>query len=375
MLVGDDVAYRIHPLTAAAIALAICCCACAGRPQEGTLIPVAAADTEGASRVGVLVATTRQRATADVGDMFSGERADQVSYAAVTISIPPDAGRKIGDVQWPTSLPANPQKDFATIAANYLDKQSFAAALTAEAKQTKRSKVLVFVHGFNNRFDEAVYRFAQIVHDSKAPGIPVLFSWPSRGVLALRAYRDDVESAKSSRDALLQLLDMIASNANVKEVNVLCHSMGCIPTLEALWSMSSASGTVRDKIKNVLLVAPDVDVNAFHRQIQQMGRTKPRLALFFSQDDQALKLSKSIWGGATRLGDIDPDQEPYKSDFKQAGIQVFDLTALRGNPHSRAFEDVTSVMGMIERRLAQGQQMTDDRPNGLTAVNDSLGRD
>jgi hypothetical protein len=38
---------------------------------------------------------------------------------------------------------------------------------------------------------------------------------------------------------------------------------------------------------------------------------------------------------------------------------VFDVTHLEGNAHSRAFEDVTSVMGMIDRRLAEGQQMTD----------------
>jgi hypothetical protein len=36
---------------------------------------------------------------------------------------------------------------------------------------------------------------------------------------------------------------------------------------------------------------------------------------------------------------------------------VFDLTDLQGDAHSRAFEDVTSVMGMIERRLAAGQQL------------------
>jgi esterase/lipase superfamily enzyme len=171
------------------------------------------------------------------------------------------------------------------------------------------------------------------------------------------------------------LLDLIAANANVKEVNLLCHSMGCLPTLDASWSMSSSPGKVSDKIKHVLLVAPDVDINVLHSQIRQMGRAKPSLALFFSRDDQALKLSKSIWGGATRLGDIDPDQEPYKSDFKQEGIQVFDLTGLRGNAHSRAFEDVTSVIGMIERRLAEGQQMTDDRSNGSTAGNDAVGRD
>ena len=93
------------------------------------------------------------------------------------------------------------------------------------------------------------------------------------------------------------------------------------------------------------------------QQMQQMGSARPRFALFLSQDDRALKLSKSIWGGVDRLGEVDPDQEPYKSDFQREGILVFDLTSLRGPAHSRAFEEVTSVMGMIRRRLAEGQQM------------------
>jgi hypothetical protein len=42
---------------------------------------------------------------------------------------------------------------------------------------------------------------------------------------------------------------------------------------------------------------------------------------------------------------------------------LFELTALGGRAHSRAFEKVTSVMGMIEERLAEGQVMTDDGPD------------
>lgn len=187
------------------------------------MVPVAQADTEGTSRVSVLVATKRKRSTADVGEMFGSERAEEVSYASVTVSIPPDAARKVGEVQWPTSVPGDAQQNFITVSANYLDKKSFAAALSTAAKQTGRGKVLVFVHGFNNRFDEAVYRFAQISHDSKAPAIPVLFSWPSRGVVGLRAYQDDLESANNPRDSVEQLLDTIAANANVKEVTVLPH--------------------------------------------------------------------------------------------------------------------------------------------------------
>jgi esterase/lipase superfamily enzyme len=362
VLVGCSVISKIRPSTIAAIALALWCCGCAGRLPQGALVPVAQADTAGGSVVPVLVATTRQRATADAGDMFNSGRADQLSYASVMVSIPPDGARRIGEIQWPTSMPGDPRQSFVTVSANYLDNKSFVADLSTAVKQRGRGKVLVFVHGFNNRFDEAVYRYAQIVHDSKAPAIPVLFSWPSLGTLTLRAYQGDLESAKGSRDAAVDLLNTIAANPNVKEINVLCHSMGCSLTLEALWSMASRTGRIGDKIKNVLLVAPDVDVNEFRTQMQQMRGPRPRFALFLSQDDAALKLSKSIWGGVTRLGDVNPDQEPYRSDFQREGIEAFDLTGMRGSAHSRAFEDVTSVMGMIKQRLAEGQHMADDKP-------------
>ena len=342
---------------AAGLALALLCCACAGRPLQGVLVPNAQS-ADGATRVPILVATTRNRLIADPGEMFGRDRASEVSYAAIAVSIPPDSARKIGEVQWPSARPGDPGHDFVTVSAEDLDRQSFNKALTATAKQTRRSKVLVFVHGFNNRFDEAVYRFAQIVHDSQTPAIPVLFSWPSRGEVRLIAYASDRESANESRDALEQLLDTLSLNPNVAEINVLAHSMGCAVTLEALRSKAMHSGRVGDKIKNVLLVAPDVSVDDFRTDIAQLGHRRPRIALFVSQDDGALKLSRTIAGGVQRIGDINPDAEPYRSEFARQGILAFDLTHLQGDAHSRAFEDVTSVMGMIQRRLAAGQQLS-----------------
>ena len=92
--------------------------------------------------------------------MFDSRRAEGVSYASIVFSIPPDVARKTGDVQWPASLPGSPRESFVTVSANHLDKQSFVSDLSAAAKRNERGKVLVFVHGFNNRFDQAVYRFA-----------------------------------------------------------------------------------------------------------------------------------------------------------------------------------------------------------------------
>jgi esterase/lipase superfamily enzyme len=304
------------------------------------LVPVAQA-AEGTSRVQVLAATTRQRSTTDPGEMFSGERAPNISYAAITVSIPPDNARKIGEIQWPESLPGDPHRDFVTVSANYLDKQGLVSAVSATAKQTGRSKVLVFVHGFNNRFDDAVYRFAQIVHDAKAPGIPVLFTWPSRGELKLRAYTFE------------QVLATLAANPNVKEINIVAHSMGNWVTLEALRGMSIRTGKIGGKIRNVMLVAPDVDVDVFRTQIQRMGAPRPRFSLFVSQDDKALALSQTIWGGVPRLGEINPAQEPIQSELKQENIEVFDLTKLKGNAHDRAFEDITQVLVMVRDRYGE----------------------
>jgi esterase/lipase superfamily enzyme len=357
-------------IVVAVAVLTLACAACSGRPSQGVLIPVAAA-VEGTSRVPVLAASTRQRATTDAGAMFSGERADSVSYASIIVSIPPDSTRKIGAVQWPATLPGDPGRDFVTVSADYLDKTAFTAAVNDAAKQTGRNKVLVFVHGFNNRFDDAVYRFAQIVHDAKVPAIPVLFTWPSLGTARLRAYTYDRESANFSRDALEELLDMLAKQPRVTEVNILAHSMGNWLTLEALRGRSirssrSVASLRSDKVRNVLMVAPDVDVDVFRTELARMGTFRPRIALFVSRDDQALNLSRVIWGGVQRLGDVDPGQEPYRTEFERDRIEVFDLTSLKSadnNAHGRAFDEAPTVATMVRDRLIEGQTMADREPN------------
>src|SRR6202030_2630354 len=90
--------------------------------------------------------------------------------------------------------------------------------------------------GYNTRFAEAVYRLAQISHDSGAPAVPVLFTWPSRGRPLVYTY--DRESTNFSRDALEDVLQCLAKDPAVGEISILAHSMGNWVTLEALRQMS-----------------------------------------------------------------------------------------------------------------------------------------
>jgi len=56
------------------------------------------------------------------------------------------------------------------------------------------------------------------------------------------------------------------------------------------------TGGVGAKIKNVIVVVPDVDVDVFRTQIDRTGTSRPRFLLFAPQDDEALRLSEAIWG-------------------------------------------------------------------------------
>ncbi|MFC7399331.1 alpha/beta hydrolase [Chelatococcus sp. GCM10030263] len=332
--------------------------ACAGTPK-GVLLPVAQR-APGTSEVAMIVATTRGVAS-DPGVMFSGERGADPHFAEITVSIPPDSGRKIGEVQWPRSVPGNPATDFVTVKAETVSRTEALAWFNRTVKKTPKRAVLVFVHGFNNRFDDAVFRFAQIIHDSGADVTPVLFTWPSRG--SIFAYGYDRESANYSRNALENLLQALTRDPAVGEVSVLAHSMGNWVTLEALRQMAIRNRRVSPKIKNVMLAAPDVDVDVFRTQMADMGKPRPNFTLFVSQDDRALAVSRRVWGNVARLGAINPEAEPYKDELAGYKFTVLDLTKLKAGDslnHGK-FAESPEVVQLIGQRLAAGQTITDSR--------------
>src|SRR6201987_6392953 len=117
-MAGGQLLNRNWFTAAAGLALILLCCSCAGRPLQGVLVPNAQS-ADGATRVPILVATTRERSVRDPGELFGSEGAAKVSYASINISIPPDSTRKVGEVQWPLYLPGDPQRDFWTGSAEY----------------------------------------------------------------------------------------------------------------------------------------------------------------------------------------------------------------------------------------------------------------
>lgn len=331
---------------------------CVGRP-DGALTPVPGAAGAG-TEVGLLVATTREPSAQDV-ELFSGERGAGLGFADITVSIPPDGARAIGEVQRPTTMPGDPTRDFVVTEARRLELPEALETFSRRLEATPGRRVLVFVHGYNNRFDDVVFRFAQIVHDSDAAVAPVLFTWPSRA--SLLAYGYDRESTNYSRTALETVLRALARNPAVAEIDVLAHSMGNWLTMEALRQMAIRDGAIAPKIRTVMLAAPDIDVDVFRGQMLDIGKERPQMVLFVSGDDRALAVSKRVWQSSARLGAIDPTREPYRSEIEASGLTVIDLTKVRAGDglHHGKFAASPEVVQLIGTRLMTGQALTDAR--------------
>ncbi len=341
--------------------LALALVGCAGRPS-GNLV-VVSASAPGASSVDMLVATTRSDNPVAPGVMFNGERAHGLAFADIVVSIPPDETRKIGDVQWPSTIPGDPAHDFVTLRADRLDLKEAKAAFDQRLRAGPTRHVLLFVHGYNTRFEEAVYRFAQITHDSGAQVLPVLFTWPSRGKLFDYVY--DRESATYSRDGLEAVLQALAKDPNVESISILAHSMGNFVAVEALRQMAIRDRKLSPKIKDIMLAAPDLDFDVFRREIAEIEASdkNPPVTLFVSQDDYALLASRRLAGDEPRLGAIDPNAEPYRSELEKARVNVIDLSKVKSDDELNHGKFATSeVVRAIGQRLAGGQTLTDAKP-------------
>ena len=322
----------------------------------GVLAPIATT-VPGASVADILVVTTR-RPSGNPGTLYSGQRDSGFSIDAIKVSIPPDSARKVGEVQWPKRLPPNPETDFATLAVDHLPPTQKAGSDWLAQNLPESRDVLVFVHGFNNQYEDAVYRFAQIFHDSKAAVAPILFTWPSGG--SIFDYNYDRESTIYSRDGLETLLQLLSRDPRVHEVTVMAHSMGTWLAMESLRQMAIREGRVAPKIRNVILASPDIDVDVFSRQFRDLGEHHPNFTVFVSQDDRALAVSRIVAGNVSRLGQIDPNAEPYRSAAQKAGITMIDLTKLKteGSSHAK-FAESPEIVQAIGTRLVAGQVLTE----------------
>jgi esterase/lipase superfamily enzyme len=146
------------------------------------------------------------------------------SYGTANVTIP--TKRKRGELNLPswwtfTSQP-DPAHYFVLHDIVNSDRNAILKDLN-EAGADPKASPLLFVHGFNVTFANALFRAAQLAHDLEFPGKVMLYSWPSGGRIV--DYWKDEESAQISAPRFQQLLmDLIGTR--IRRIYIVAHSMG-----------------------------------------------------------------------------------------------------------------------------------------------------
>ncbi|HEY7297854.1 MAG TPA: alpha/beta hydrolase [Xanthobacteraceae bacterium] len=271
-----------------------------------------------------LFASTRQAIapSPSVGISYSGERGP-LTFGAASVRIPED--HKIGRIELPGSWSlfgltlwtssSDEREHFVIKRVVPLSEDTFGQVVRAKGAHT----ALVFVHGFNTTFEDALYRNAQIVWDLQYTGLPVLFTWASRGQVADYIY--DKDSAYLAREAFVTLLKKLKDDYGVDQITVLAHSMGNLIALDALANYAKTSNPIQ--IARLVMAAPDVDRDEFKALAPMAKAIVGGMTLYASSADRAMVLSRELAGGIPRAGDV-----PTDGPIILPNIETIDVTAV-----------------------------------------------
>ncbi|MET0359540.1 MAG: alpha/beta fold hydrolase [Pararhizobium sp.] len=317
---------------------------CASRPAASVLDPVSLArGTPGGKALTLFAVTNRERD----GDGFDSGRARALTYERYRLSIP--AAHKPAAIEYP-SKKADPTRAMTVRERRALDQRSMVAAIVSQPGFD--GTIGLFVHGFNYRYQEGVFRLAQMAVDSRSKATPVLFSWPSEG--AISGYLADRDAVLFSRDDLVSLMAALGETRKVRQILVFGHSMGGFLIMESLRQLRLTDrGDVLDKL-TVILAAPDIDADLFRRQMDVVGRLRSPLVLLVSPKDEALAASSLLSGSRPRVGRLDVEDPKVRETAKAYGVLVVDITSLNA-PDGLGHDRYASLAALAPQVSALGR--------------------
>ncbi|MHA7900449.1 MAG: alpha/beta hydrolase [Henriciella sp.] len=279
--------------------------------------------------------------TTDVQEAL-GENGEELRLGRADVWLPKlieqGGSRVIGETphaQGAAPRDADRQADFVFLTRiTTSGKETFTSTLQEAVYGDGTDAVLLFVHGFNVEFDEALVRTAQLSQDLSRDetykvGVPVLYSWPSAGALSLDDYRGDRDRSLGAAPYLEEFLDLLTEDIDVERINIIAHSMGNRVLTQALedYARDYLERHNRDDLEfRILLVAADVERDIFDAANGVFDNLDANVTIYTSDTDRALHVSSFVnEEGRKRLGDTDKNR-PYIR--RSQNYQTIDATAV-----------------------------------------------
>ena len=238
--------------------------------------PAAVADTPTArnyAQVQVFYATDRKASGSNSPSKFYGSERSDVTYGKCMVSIPND--HQTGELESSSILKLefreNPKKHVVLLNVTKQDEKSYFTEIAKKVRHSKQKSAFIFIHGYSETFEDVARRTAQMAYDLSFHGVPVFYNWPSQGNKMGNiadentiAHENTIDWTQSHLETFLN--DFVSKTA-AKNIYLIAHSVGSRALTEALISLVRKNPEFKNRFKEVILAAPNIDADIFKNQI------------------------------------------------------------------------------------------------------------
>lgn len=253
--------------------------------------------------------------------------------------------------------------------------------------------ILVFLHGFDNTFEDSLTRAALNAEWYRQSGEPtadttvLAFCWPSLGQLIAGgqpldgAYLRDQQMATDSGfhlEFFLSEIDRVRQAVQAQDparhAFLLAHSMGNWVLQAAITRWYQAHQPEDDMFDEVILAAADEQADTFAQpsgiRLGHLREIARRISIYTSRHDTLLWLSSAINHNA-RLGHDGPLNKTDPAQFPASLFRIVDCTAVTDYPHPVLSEESHQYYRLsptVRTDIAAVMAKTAQPPGGLTAL-------
>jgi len=266
----------------------------------------------------------------DLAQRFGNQRDETIRFGSYDADIEPSLG---------LSAVFDPSKWFRNEEVEIRDERELNRAELVEQlrgfiRESPHESLLIIVHGYREQFQSALRKTAFVSHILDINTPVLLFDWPGdQPGTPVVAYRRAVEVAQESGLELAETLELVMDEIDPERTWLLANSMGgqVVATAFGLLYQEADFRDEQVELEDVVLTAPDVDLEEFNDQFKKEIRVLTRhLTVYVSSNDRALLASRIVNRGMRR-GESTLDSRDLNQEQLEEAIRLAELVEPDGD--------------------------------------------
>lgn len=309
--------------------------------------------------VPVFYATSRQ--FDEKNNCYSGRRSpehDPIEYGVATCVIPTATAIEpdVSAIAYLNRKDATKKESKLPVKLEKLSRDEFYKRVLEATGSTSFKETCLFVHGYNNGFDDAAKSAARLELALKEP--VVLFSWPSAH--KTKDYTVDECNAEWSTRSFQVFTQGLEKQVGPENLISVSHSMGNRLVNWYLQSRYDKANQEPKHFKEIVLTSPDIDRATFKNYFYKIANNSDKVRLYISDKDLPLRLSKFVHGSPRTGAGLTKEENKWDMPGNITPTQTVNFTEV----------DDSNIGHSIQYKVIGSMHRTNTPGEGLSLVQD-----